>query len=418
MAVDMSNVKQIMHNNKEVIKIEDSLGHIIWQKVPEQPFRRLEYIAFDGTNYCDSVEHNANNRAYRLDFIQEGWNDSGLCYPFGIWSNTTPKNILLVRNERSNTETGFEVCRIAETAFGTHPSGSYLNKRMVAEMRWGTDTNVSYRLRYRTSSSYINNARGAAKWRNGTNTGNFFIGAINDGGGGTHTNANGMLVGKIYEVAIAGSNSFNDYNYFYVPCQRKSDGAIGFKQPHLTGEDSFHPLRNKSDGSIVTDVSSHMGPVVDNNWDGVTYDQYAPYWHTIWKGDYSITCEAINGQVVSQPESNRVVYHIDQNVTAYSDMKIKVYYQFEWIGNRNDSTPGNTSLTEYTVSNLSSDKTILYLPVTPTDSTLSLTDFIASGVRWNASTSDISFETRGSLKPEDTEYLRTTIRITKIEVYY
>ena len=84
MAVDMSNVKQIMHNNKEVIKIEDSLGHIIWQKVPEQPFRRLEYIAFDGTNYCDSVEHNANNRAYRLDFEQTGWNSSGLCYPFGI----------------------------------------------------------------------------------------------------------------------------------------------------------------------------------------------------------------------------------------------------------------------------------------------------------------------------------------------
>ena len=418
MAVDMSNVKQIMHNNKEVIKIEDSLGHILWQKVPEQPFRRLDYIAFDGTNYCDSVEHNADNRAYRLDFIQEGWNDSGLCYPFGIWSNTTPKNILLVRNERSNTKTGFEVCRIAETAFGTHPSGAYLNKRMVAEMRWGTDTNVTYRLRYRTSSSYINDARGVAKWRNGTNTGNFFIGAINDGGGGTHNNANGMLVGKIYEVAIAGSNSFNDYNYFYVPCQRKSDGAIGFKQPHLTGDDSFHPLRNKSDGSIVTDVTAHMGPVVDNNWDGVTYAPYAPYWHTIWKGDYSITCEAINGQVVSQPESNRVVYHIDQNVTAYSDMKIKVYYQFEWIGNKAGSTPANTYLTEYTVSNLSGSKAILNLSVTPTDSTLSLTDFIASGVSWNASTSDISFETRGSLKPEDTEYLRTTIRITKIEVYY
>ena len=32
MAVTMSNVKQIMHNNKEVIKIEDSLGHILWQK--------------------------------------------------------------------------------------------------------------------------------------------------------------------------------------------------------------------------------------------------------------------------------------------------------------------------------------------------------------------------------------------------
>ena len=97
-----------------------------------------------------------------------------------------------------------------------------------------------------------------------------------------------MLVGKIYEVAIAGSNSFSDYNYFYVPCQRKSDGAIGFKQPHLTGEDSFHPLRNKSDGSIVTNISSHMGPVVDDNWDGVTYTiEPSPIptstWHTIYE---------------------------------------------------------------------------------------------------------------------------------------
>lgn len=273
MAVDMSNVKQIMHNNKEVIKIEDSLGHIIWQKVPEQPFRRLEYIAFDGTNYCESAEHNANNRAYRLDFEQTGWNSSGLCYPFGIYTNNTnPKNILLTRNELSNTTSGFETCRIGDNdAFGTAAPTTYINTRMVAEMRWGTNTTVYYRLRRKSSSSYIFNSSGTSTKRTGTNTGYFFIGAINDGGGGTHSNANGMLVGKLYEVAIAGSNSFSDYNYFYVPCQRKSDGAIGFKQPHLTGEDSFHPLRNKSDGSIVTAISSHMGPVVDNNWDGVTY---------------------------------------------------------------------------------------------------------------------------------------------------
>ena len=31
MAVDMSNVKQIMHNNKEVIKIEDSNGNVLWE---------------------------------------------------------------------------------------------------------------------------------------------------------------------------------------------------------------------------------------------------------------------------------------------------------------------------------------------------------------------------------------------------
>lgn len=148
---------------------------------------------------------------------------------------------------------------------------------------------------------------------------------------------------------------------------------------------------------------------------------HTPDWHTIWEGDYSITCEAINGQIVSAPESNRVIYHISPKVssiaTDYSNMKIKVYYQFEWIGDRGTSTPANTYLTEYTVSNLSSNKTILNLPVTPTDSTLSLTDYIASGVSWNATTGNISFETRGYLKPEDKEYLKTTIRITKIELY-
>ena len=295
MAVDMSNVKQIMHNNKEVIKIEDSLGHIIWQKIPEQPFRRLEYIAFDGTNYCDSAEHNAYNRAYRLDFEQTGWNSSGLCYPFGIWTGTSPNNILLIRNERSNTKTGFETCRVSNTAFGTYPPETYMNQRIVAEMKWGSDTNISYRLRNQSSSDYIVDEKGTASGWNNNNNGNFFIGAINDGGGGTHSNANGMLVGKIYEVAIAGSNSFDDYGYAYVPCQRKSDGAIGFKQPHLTGDDSFHPLRNKADGSIVTSVSSHMGPVVEENWDGVTYTiqpspipSYQPKWHTLWSGNQNV----------------------------------------------------------------------------------------------------------------------------------
>ena len=32
MAIDMSTVKQIMYNNKEVTKIQDSLGNILWQK--------------------------------------------------------------------------------------------------------------------------------------------------------------------------------------------------------------------------------------------------------------------------------------------------------------------------------------------------------------------------------------------------
>lgn len=287
MAIDMTTVKQIMHNNKEVAKIEDGLGNVLWQKVSEQPYRRLEYLIFDGTCYCASAEHNADNRAYRLDFMQTGWASDNLCCPFGIWTNTNPKNILLIRNQKSYASNGFETCRVGNSSgFGKHPPETYLNNRMVAEMSWGTDTTVNYRLRNQSSSSYIEDSFGTAANRTGTNTGNFFIGARNDGGGGTYSNANGLLVGRIYEVAIAGSNSFDDYGYAYVPCQRKSDGAVGFKQPHA---DNFYPLLNKSDGSVVTNVTAHMGPVVDDNWDGVTYT-IAPSptpterWHTLWSG--------------------------------------------------------------------------------------------------------------------------------------
>ena len=35
MAIDMTTVKQIMHNNKEVVKIEDGLGKVLWQKKAE-----------------------------------------------------------------------------------------------------------------------------------------------------------------------------------------------------------------------------------------------------------------------------------------------------------------------------------------------------------------------------------------------
>ena len=51
MAVDMSNVKQIMHNNKEVIKIEDHLGNIIWQKPQSKRYLYKISITYTGTTW-------------------------------------------------------------------------------------------------------------------------------------------------------------------------------------------------------------------------------------------------------------------------------------------------------------------------------------------------------------------------------
>ena len=49
MSINMSNVKQIMHNNKEVIKIEDSLGHILWQKESQASW----HTVWEGSVFCE-----------------------------------------------------------------------------------------------------------------------------------------------------------------------------------------------------------------------------------------------------------------------------------------------------------------------------------------------------------------------------
>lgn len=53
--MDMSNVKSIYDNSvgKEVKKIQDSDGNIIWYKVPDE-YRKVEYLESSGTQYFDS----------------------------------------------------------------------------------------------------------------------------------------------------------------------------------------------------------------------------------------------------------------------------------------------------------------------------------------------------------------------------
>ena len=59
MAINLDNVKSITHNNKDVIKIEDSNGNVIWSKGP-QPFGTLFYLSrlknsYTSKNYYNKV---------------------------------------------------------------------------------------------------------------------------------------------------------------------------------------------------------------------------------------------------------------------------------------------------------------------------------------------------------------------------
>lgn len=121
MAVNMSNVKQIMHNNKEVIKIEDSLGHIIWQKPSPQPVITYpdaylrSYSSVKDTNYIDfGFKWNSQWRIegyyYRpsgtIDYgrlLGTGWDTTRelqIDYPF---SGTSGRQRQLIGNTTANT---------------------------------------------------------------------------------------------------------------------------------------------------------------------------------------------------------------------------------------------------------------------------------------------------------------------------
>lgn len=76
MSIDMTTVKQIMHNNKEVAKIEDLGGNILWQKVSAKvlqsitlagyttTFTRGNAFSYGGTvtaNYSDGTTANVTS---------------------------------------------------------------------------------------------------------------------------------------------------------------------------------------------------------------------------------------------------------------------------------------------------------------------------------------------------------------------
>ena len=76
MAIDMTTVKQIMHNNKEVVKIEDGLGKVLWQKQAQPEWHTIyednsywgtRILELSGENWTlGSVPANISDKATKL----------------------------------------------------------------------------------------------------------------------------------------------------------------------------------------------------------------------------------------------------------------------------------------------------------------------------------------------------------------
>ena len=85
--MDMNNVKSIYDNSvgKEVKKIQDGNGNIIWYKVPDG-YRKVEYLESSGTQYIDTgwVNNNKAIHSYKMRFQALALTEGGF---FGQFSS-------------------------------------------------------------------------------------------------------------------------------------------------------------------------------------------------------------------------------------------------------------------------------------------------------------------------------------------
>ena len=99
MAIDMTTVKQIMHNNKEVVKIEDGLGKVLWQKQAERTWHTL----WSGSAYAE---------VYTTSW-DEYWHES-----------ISNRNVLATIPEEAMVE-GCQLRITWSYSWGEHPSSYY-----------------------------------------------------------------------------------------------------------------------------------------------------------------------------------------------------------------------------------------------------------------------------------------------------
>lgn len=238
-------------NNKQVKKIEDSNGVMIWGSQTDFPYRRLEYI--------ESTDNSAKGKyVIQLDFGFSFSNLNHLDIDYQLTNATFNQSTGQYYGgmlSTSNLDT-----RIVYTANNNSKLRCYWNgtgtQADITSYAW--DTN-----RHMVGIHKPGTLTNARVYVDGTNRGN--IGPVSPTAG-TYLSLFGQkydgseysILAKLYECSIyTESDSVKTYSHRLIPCQRKSDGAIGV---YDTVGQVFYG--NNGSGTFTA------GPIVNEYWDG------------------------------------------------------------------------------------------------------------------------------------------------------
>lgn len=249
--MDMNNVKAItLPNGSKVKKIKNSNGQTIWTDDTKYLYRQLEWINFTGDQSCDIGSTWIMNKAYGINVIRDA---------------TDPNIRGPLASNNDNYNYGGYICNIKYNS----SEGLYFNYNA------GSTTTPNYVL-----NDYLPNNSERTFW---TRISNFLIVVdIRDSNGnvigndefsvngGTWPGSREVSIGgnlkgatlkgvKIKSLTIADATvneqglTIGAINSEILPCQRKSDGKLGF---YITSDNTFHPLSG-------TTTSDNIGPTID-----------------------------------------------------------------------------------------------------------------------------------------------------------
>ena len=243
----MKDVKAITIPEGTVKKIEDANGNIIWGSYDAFPYRRLEYIHFNGAEYI-LTEKPANNYYYLQFSLDSIVNDK---FIFGTNGDTTSAGTMRITNRTSSG--GY-----MQTRYGRN-SSSNTNIAQVS-------TNTIYQMRLRifannTLYSALANSSGTVIGSNNFTAVSFTRANMNKFaimGYGAGTTATNTSAGKVYWYLKRASDGASTILIQAYPCQRKSDGVCGL---YDVLNNTFYPM----EGTTITDAAA--GPILDEYWD-------------------------------------------------------------------------------------------------------------------------------------------------------
>lgn len=239
--------------DKAVKKIEDANGNIIWGSQSAFPYRRLEYIHFNGAEYINTGLQGSSVKWWQIQVSFDSYSSSSDLFCSYTNSVAAARQRFYIGRANNSSKMQFALGSTWSNSTITVPLDNKLtiNCRTIQS---GNNTTLYFNIKDKDETQLVNSSVASATGTTSSNGKNLFLMANNNNDNG----AERFSTGKIYLLIQRNDSSSGTLEFNGIPCQRKSDGVCGL---YDTINGVFKPMQG------TTTTSSAAGPVIDEYWD-------------------------------------------------------------------------------------------------------------------------------------------------------